>query len=341
MSVKALNFNTSKIGYRFLKASDIIPKDDAFHGNINLLDIEWWYFDAVFDNGYSIHVGIRTYHIRNVGIVQSRINVYKNGEAEVEVMKTNLMSDFYTSYDKPYITIENKPVVEFDNNYFLKTGEWRYKILMNIDNHNVDLTFTGTTQGWKIETSETCWTVALPKANVTGSIMINKKKIPANGVGYHDHNWNYSPVTAMNNLGWFWGRITGDTLNITWAKTMQNVQKGDLLAIINKDRKNGKNKKEFFSIPPKKINFTLKNIIKDHRKWIPSEFALSIKNSTPDDQIPIHTNIHMKTSYIQHTRIFTIHYWRYHVITNGKISLGSTNETLKNKPQIIEFLSFK
>jgi hypothetical protein len=341
MSVKTLNFNNSKTNYRFLKATDIVPKDDAFHGNINLLDIEWWYFDAVFDNGYSIHVGIRTYHIRNVGIVQSRINIYKNGEVEVGVMKTNLMSDFYTSYDKPCIHIENKPIVEFDNNYYLATGEWRYKISMNIDDHNVDLTFTGTTQGWKIETSETCWTVALPKAIVTGTITVNKKKIPVKGVGYHDHNWNYSPVTAMNNLGWFWGRLTGDTLNITWAKTMQNTQKGDLLAIINKDRKKVKNKKEFFSIPPTKIHFKLKNIIKDHRKWIPSAFFLSINHSTPNDRIAVRANIHMKTSYIQHIRIFTIHYWRYHVITIGKISLGSTIETLENKPQIIEFLSFK
>ena len=96
MSVKKAKPD-GKIDYRFLKAVDITPKDDAFHGNINLLDIEWWYFDAVFDNGYSLHVGVRTYHIRNSGIVQSRINVYKEGKTEVEAMKTNLFSIFYTS----------------------------------------------------------------------------------------------------------------------------------------------------------------------------------------------------------------------------------------------------
>ncbi|MFO7678003.1 MAG: hypothetical protein R6V50_06465, partial [Thermoplasmatota archaeon] len=58
----------STMPYRFLKAVDINPSDDAYHGNINLLDIEWWYFDAVFENGYSIHFGLRTYHIKKSGI---------------------------------------------------------------------------------------------------------------------------------------------------------------------------------------------------------------------------------------------------------------------------------
>jgi len=341
MNVKALKFNNSKTDYRFLKATNVIPKDDAFHGNINFLDIEWWYFDALFDNGYSLHLGIRTYHIRSSGIVQSRINIYKNGEVKVEAMKTNLLSDFYASTDQPSISINNKPVIEFDNKYYLKTGTWRYNISMNIDKYKVDLTFTGTTQGWKIETSDTCWTVALPKAKIIGTITINGKNIHVKGIGYHDHNWNYSPVTAMSNLGWFWGRITGDTLNITWAKTMQNTKKGDLLAIINQDKKSAKKKKEFYSIRPTKINFTLKNLIKDHRKWIPSEFILSINNSILKDRVSINSTVHMKTLYIQHTKIFTIHYWRYHVITNGKICLGPIIEKLDNKPQIIEFLSFK
>jgi hypothetical protein len=341
MTVKALQIKNFPTHYRFLKALPIIPKDDTFHGNINLLDIEWWYFDAVFDNGYSVHIGIRTYHIRRFGIVQSRINVYKDGEVAIEVMKTNLLRDCYILNDRPCIQIENKTVVNFDYNYYVKTGNWKYKITMTIDTHAVDLIFIGTSEGWKIETSETCWTVPLPKAVVTGTITVNSKKIPVNGVGYHDHNWNYSPVTAMNNLGWFWGRITGNTLNITWAKTMQSAKKGDLIAIINQDNKNENNKKDFYSISPKTIDFRFSDFIKNHRKWIPSEFKLFINNSISNSTISIKTDIHLKTLFVQHTKIFTIHYWRYHVITNGTISLASKTEKLKDKPQIIEFLSFK
>ena len=78
MKFKKVGYGENNGNYNFYKANDITPKDDAFHGNIKLLDIEWWYFDAVFFNGYSIHIGFRIYHIRNFGIGQSRINIYKN-----------------------------------------------------------------------------------------------------------------------------------------------------------------------------------------------------------------------------------------------------------------------
>ncbi len=341
MNVKAVKLDNAKTANQFLRATDITPQDDAFHGNINLLDIEWWYFDAVFDNGYSIHVGVRTHHIRNSGIVESRINIYKKGKVEVDAIKTDLLSNFYTSYDHPCIHINSKPVVEFDQNHYKKTGEWRYHISLKIDYHEVDLTFIGTTQGWKIETLDTCWTVPLPKAKVSGTITVNRRTIPVKGVGYHDHNWGYSPSTAFKNLGWFWGRITGDVLNITWAKTMQTTEKGDLLAIINQDKNNAQNKKEFYSIPPTNITFTPKNFVNDHRRWIPSEFDLQITNTISDNHIPINVSILMKTFFKQHARIFTAHYWRYHVKAIGKISVGYTSETLDEKPQIIEFLSFK
>ena len=79
----------------------------------------------------------------------------------------------------------------------------------------------------------------------------------------------------------------------------------------------------------------------DHRRWIPSEFDLQITDITLDNYNTVNASINMKTFYKQHARIFTAHYWRYHVKTIGKISVGSTTETLDEKPQIIEFLSFK
>ena len=340
MSIKKAETDGKK-NYRFLKAVDITPKDDAFHGNINLLDIEWWYFDAVFDNGYSLHVGVRTYHIKNSGIVQSRINVYKDGKTHVEAMKTNFFSNFHTSYDQPCIIIDDKPIIEFDQEHYERTREWRYYVLLTIDHHEVDLVFTGTTQGWKIETSDTCWTVALPKARVSGTIKINGHTMKVKGTGYHDHNWGYSPSTAVKNLGWFWGRISGEKLNITWSKTMQTNKKGDLLSIVNQDKNDIQNETDFYSIQPECISFSTKNFINSHRRSIPTEFDLKINNSSSDNKTKVNANIHIKTLDIQHIRIFTIHYWRYHGKATGKISVGGTTEKLDDKPQIIEFLSFK
>ncbi len=325
------NTNKSNNTYRFLKALDISPKDDAFHGNFNLLDIEWWYFDAVFDNNYSAHIGFRTYHIKNSGIIQLRINIYKDGKALFEGVKPFLFSNLKTSKKVPFISIKNEVLLYFDREYFDETGQWRYNVKGKIKNYSVNLSFQGTTKGWKITTDQTCWTVSLPKAKVKGIIKIDNKDVKVNGIGYHDHNWKYSPVTALQNLGWFWGRITGDKLNITWSKTMKNYNEGDLITVLNKDNE------EFYNISPKKVNLEYYKYTKSKNNSIPQNFTLKFY----DEKFQIKGDILMETYDIQHTRIFTIHYWRYHVYASGYIWLGSSKEKLLSKPQIIEYLKFK
>jgi predicted secreted hydrolase len=326
--------------YRYLEALDITPKDDSFHGNINFIDVEWWYFDAVFDNDYSVHLGIRVYHIKNSGMIESRINIYRKGKIEVETTKKDFLNSFEITKNYPNIKINGKNVVEFEKEHYKKYGIWRYKIKLKINNNEADLTFEGTTKGWKIETDETCWTVALPKAKVDGKLTVRGKTLKVKGTGYHDHNWGYSPATMFKNIGWFWGRITGDALSITWAKTIQTPEKGDLLAVVNKDNNFGDNKNEFYSLKPDCIRFTPFNFSKDHRNSIPTEFDLKI-NSNLNDETKFSADIHMRSIYTQHSKIFTAHYWRYHVISSGYISLDNKKEELENKNQIMEFLLFK
>jgi len=327
--------------YRFLKAVDITPEDDTFHGNIKFLDIEWWYFDAIFDNGYSIHIGVRTYHLRNIGFIQSRIDIYKKGKTEVEAVKTDLISKSKVNSNYPTIKINNKPVIEFDYNHYKNKEKWKYHLYLKIGNNEVDLIFISTTKGWKIETADTCWAVPLPKAKVNGTITLKGKKIKVAGVGYHDHNWSYSPFTAIKNLGWFWGRITADTLNITFAKTMQGIEKSDLILVLNQDSNDNYNSENFYNFRPEDINFIPKNFIYNNHRRIPTEFDLTAINKKSGYSPSIDINVNMRTLNVHHTRLFIINYWRYHVVTNGEINLGSKIEKLDNKTQIIEFISFK
>lgn len=333
-------FKENNNNFRFLTGHEILPKDDAFHGNINLLDVEWWYFDAVFDNDYSIHLGVRVYHLKNSGMVESRINIYKKGSVVVEVAKKDFLNSFHTSRDFPEVKINNARIIEFDKDYYKKYGKWRYKIKLSIGLNQVNLIFTGTTKGWKIETSETCWTVALPKAFVEGEITVDGKSFNVKGTGYHDHNWGYSPTTMFKNIGWLWGRISGKSLSLTWANTIQNPNKGDLLAIANQDENSQKNENEFYSIEPKDIELKPKNFLKDHGKLIPSEFDLKI-DSKLKNGTQIKADIQMKSIFTQHSRIFTAHYWRYHVLSFGSISVDNIKELIDRKNQIMEFLLFK
>jgi predicted secreted hydrolase len=324
---------------KFLKAVEITPKDDTYHGNLNLLDIEWWYFDAVFTNGYSIHIGFRIYHIRKIGLLQTRITLYKDGKTQKEHLKINLFSDFKTGEIYPDISIKKNCVVEFDKDHYKKNGQFRYMVNLSIKETQINLVFTAKTKGWKIETPNTCWAVPLPKADVKGTIQTDGETISVQGVGYHDHNWSYSPKTAMNNLGWYWGRICGEQTNITWAKTIENKQKSDLITVLNID-KNQDEKQLFFSINPENILLLQDKFELKKRRLIPTEFNLQAKGETIDKK-PIVIDIKMHTLDIQYQRIFTIQYYRYHVMTNGIIKIGDKVEELKDKPQIIEFLSFK
>jgi hypothetical protein len=327
--------------FDYSKAVAITPKDDAFHGTMNCVDVEWWYFDAVFDNDYSIFLGIRTIHIGNSGVVMPRFEIYHKGKVEFDVLQTNFFRDFETSLNTPFVKLFDKKVIELDVERYKKTGEWRYNVSFKIGKHAINLTFTGITKGWKIETPKNSWAVALPKAEVTGSITVNGIEIPVKGIGYHDHNWDYSLITtSFSKIGWYWGRIIGSNMNIIWAKTIESLEKSNLLAIIN-SKKEMLIENEFITINPANISLTVKNFVFDHHRWAPTEFVLQIKDRVSDNSIPVDIDITMKASSSKHSKIFTAHYWRYHVLVTGIISIGSIKEKLKDSPQIVEFLSFK
>jgi len=336
----SLNDTSGKL--RFLKAYPIKPSDDGFHGSKNIIDIEWWYFDAVFHNEYSVHVGFRIYHIRGFGILQQRITIYYKGATIRETRKVDVIKNKDFSKKSPTISIRNKDRVLFDDDHYRKTLNWRYRINLNIEDAEVDLLFEGTTPGWKIETDTTCWTVPLPKARVKGKMCFNGKKMDVTGIGYHDHNWGYSPVTVIQNQGWYWGRITAETLHLTWANTIASAYDQDLIAVINKEQeKENKPISHFHSVSPDKINFIPTEYGPSKRFQIPHTFQFSFKEQDTTTKTKISADIKMETVDVHYSRIFIIHYWRYHVKTNGTLSYGDITERLDDKSQIIEFLSFK
>jgi hypothetical protein len=295
----------------------------------------------MISNGYSIHIGFRTYHIRNSGVLQSRITLYKNGKTELERVNTHLFRNVKFSSTAPDITIDDTPVLRFDMNHYQATGTWIYYITLTIKDVQANLTFTGTTPGWKIETTTTNWTTPLPKATVAGTLTLKGKTMMIEGQGYHDHNWSYSAATAFSNIGWYWGKISGEKLQITWAKTIKTTDTYDLLGVVNRDIDVAMNGTPFVSINPKRISFIPGSYKSIHGQRIPTIFNMSFFNSPSDETPLIDANITMKTLDIQHLRITLIHYWRYHVLASGTITMGVITETLKDKPQIIEVLSFK
>ncbi|MGF3554574.1 MAG: hypothetical protein ACQXXF_04780, partial [Thermoplasmatota archaeon] len=162
-------------------------------------------------------------------------------------------------------------IINFDLERFNKTGEWFYNFSQKLEDCEIDLNFVGTTKGWKIVTDDLSWTVAQPKAKVAGEITMNGKKIKVNGIGYHDHNWNSTLFSIFKIIGWYWGKITSKTFNLTWAYLMRNKTKGNIFAILNSDNQG------FYSINPENISFKTDKLISSHARKIPSMFNIKIK----------------------------------------------------------------
>jgi len=309
----------------------IKPLDDRFHGTIKHVGAEWWYFDAILTNNYSIHFGLRTYSKKKRGMISPQIEIYKDGQFLFEKTTRYLFKDIDITRTLPIVKHKENVLMTINKDLYDQTKKWQYRISLFFENYGMDLIFDGTTPGWKFETDAESWTVALPKANVKGRLMIDGEEISVEGMGYHDHNWNYNMVTVMNyGQGWYWGKIASKHFNIVWAKIVKS-NKYEILAVINTDDGN------FYNIDPKNIYLTIDTETKAGRFKTPSHFHLKINEAI--DGTPFDIDVDMHAHGIHYNSIIVAPYFRYHVKSKGYISIGSEKEPV-NDMQIMEFLRF-
>jgi len=167
---------------------------------------------------------------------------------------------------------------------------------------------------------------------LSGEIIVNGKKMSVEGIGYHDHNWNYSMLTVMNyGRGWYWGKIRSNSFNIIWANTVKTAKRSEILAVASKD-KNG-----FFNINPENIRFKVEKFIRVRGRKIPACFTLQIDDVVNDT--PIKVDVKMKSENIHYGKALLAPYWRYHINTLGFISIGDKKEQV-DATHIMEYLSF-
>ncbi|KYK22846.1 hypothetical protein AYK24_01680 [Thermoplasmatales archaeon SG8-52-4] len=314
-------------------AMDITPADDAFHGSKKRIAAEWWYFDANFTNNYSLHIGCRTFSKKKNGMVSPFLEIYKDGKLIAKAVKRFSFNKFETSSDYPLVKLANNTIIQFNQELYNKKEQWVYNVTLEIENHGVDLIFKGATKGFKYQTKAESWTVALPKATVEGEITVNGKKIKVNGIGYHDHNWNYSLLTPLTyGKGWYWGKLMSKSLTVSWAEIIKSPYRGEILAVVSQDGKG------YIPTNAEKIFFKPEKFIRNNRREMPTSFDLKIDDVV--NGIPIKVDVKMETYEIHYNKVLIIApYWRYHVKAKGYITVGSNKEQV-NETQIMEFLKF-
>ncbi|MEF8848590.1 MAG: hypothetical protein V5A68_05595 [Candidatus Thermoplasmatota archaeon] len=331
-SIKNNYENTIKENIYQIK--NITPKDDAFHHKKNIFTQEWWYFDAVFDKEYDIHIGIKVITVGKISFVRQLINIYKNNEIYEKKYVTKPINQFQISEKYPNIKYKNKDIMKFDQEEYNKTGRWKYYLNIDLGIIKANLTFIGKSKGFTYTTSEEGWTVAQPKAKVKGTIFLNDEIKKINGTGYHDHNWGFSLKTSIRGKGWFWGKVQSNNYSLTWAKIIKTTfadntlpEKLAVLSTLNDD---------FIKINPENIKFTAKKYRYRNGRFIPTNFSFY----TSQENVEIKVNFNAISIERTEPTFFTIHYWRYFISMNGYIRVGNKVDRLKDSFQIMEYLRF-
>jgi predicted secreted hydrolase len=217
--------------------------------------------------------------------------------------------------------------MEFDLERLKEKGEWVYNFSNKIDDNEVDLTFIGTTKGWKFITDAECWAVPLPKAQVKGEISVHGEKMSVEGYGYHDHNWNSTLSSVLNIWGWYWGKVASNTLNLVWVYVMKTPKEGKLGVVINQDGQG------FFYIDPNKIHFKTDKFIRSHGRKIPTKFSLQFDDIV--NNIPIKGDIKTEIINSHFKSALIAPYWRHHIKATGFLTIGTYKEEV-NSTHIME-----
>ncbi|UCF12693.1 MAG: hypothetical protein JSW06_00135 [Thermoplasmatales archaeon] len=318
------------IPHPIYEPEDIDLKDAAFHGSYGRYHGEWWYFEGIFDNGYSIVLGAAICSKGSRGLCILALHIYNDTELEFFLNKGVSFKDFDASEDFPFIKIYGKQIMSLDRERYNSTGEWVYNVTIEIDGQEANLQFIGTTKGYKGEILRGWYGPVLPKATVEGTLILNGDQINVSGLGYHEHGWEI-PIPPRE-WGFYWGKIVSDSFCLFWAKMMRtHWWEQTRAAILSLDQSG------YINIKPENFKFKAIRYIFNNRRIIPTKFRLNV--SDPDRSIYI--NATMETLNIHHVGLRIPHYWKYHVRVNGQICYGSSTEIIKDEIQIVELTRFR
>jgi hypothetical protein len=294
---------------------DIELGDDAFHGNGILPYTEWWYFDAMFDNGYSAQMSIRIVSVYGKQMAMMRLDFYKNSVFVSHQSQSFYLNEIFASSIVPLVQLQGKAIMvgSCDN----RTGDFIYDVSFDFSGNAAALRFVGCTKGWKgLLNSGAGWAVILPRANVTGTITVNDTTMNVTGVGYHDHDWNVKSRMAVS-FGWFWGKIDSSNFTATWSTILTTRTIAQPIMVVNKKNAG------YIAIPSETIWFSAKDVHLDHFMFVPQFFNIE----TMTDKVFLVVN--MEVISVNHERFMGyMNYWRYHVKCSGIFMVDGHAETV-------------
>ncbi|MEA2438455.1 MAG: hypothetical protein QOF65_3011 [Thermoleophilaceae bacterium] len=187
----------------------VAPWEDGARTDNRRGTYEWWYFDALLDDGSSLVV------------------VFMNKEQATPddpltpTIRLNLDLADGRNYQKvgtyapeSWQASTSCADVRIGDNRF--SGDLHtYRIEATVDEITVDVTLVGQVPAWRPQTGymlfgaernkEFAWLPSVPQGAVTATYRIGDEVHETTGVGYHDHNWgNVSLAKIIHD--WYWAR---------------------------------------------------------------------------------------------------------------------------------------
>ncbi len=187
----------------------IKPWEDGMRTDGSRGTYEWWYFDAVLDDGAKLVVVFLTKDFAAVSKPLSpaiRIDLTLPDGTSIEKIGEFAAETFSASTE----TCE----VRIGDNAF--AGDLHtYKVRASVEDVEVDITLIGQVPAWRPETGYWlfgeegeryfAWLPSVPQGRVEATYKVGGDSRTVTGVGYHDHNWGNAPMLDLMHH-WYWAR---------------------------------------------------------------------------------------------------------------------------------------
>ena len=179
---------------------------------------EWWYFDALTEDGTSIVVHFNT---KTSGKAMIKHGATPEVAVSIQTPDGTEYNDVHACAESEASFSKEKCDVHFGKDYF--TGNLKdYRIFVEPTNGiGVDLHLHNLRKSWRPKTGHLSfgsnkkyftWLFVVPKGEISGTITYNGKTVKVTGSGYHDHQWG--TMNPANFNSWVWGRQHFDDYTI-------------------------------------------------------------------------------------------------------------------------------
>jgi hypothetical protein len=192
-----------------LSRDAVAPWEDGARTDNRRGTYEWWYFDALFNDGSSlVIVFMNKDHAAANGPLAPTIRI------DLDLADGRSFHKFATYPADSWLASTSRADVRIGENRF-RGDLHSYSIEATVDEITVDVTLVGQVPAWRPGTGymlygaegdkEFAWLPAVPQGAVSAVYSVGDEVHETAGVGYHDHNWGNVGLEKIVH-DWYWAR---------------------------------------------------------------------------------------------------------------------------------------